>query len=110
MVLTYSYLFILDNLKEAKKVCAPTAEYNPFSNTCFEVSNMTKNWEDAQNYCMTQGGHLATLESLDSLYWFMNEIRTNSGCCFVLFEQKYIHLLLRTCFMFSTNCSLFQLL
>ncbi|XP_067947370.1 C-type lectin Cal-like [Watersipora subatra] len=62
--------------------CPNSYVRNPYSNTCIGLISQSKSWEDAKNYCENRGEYLATFETLESIFWFVNLRKTHSGWSF----------------------------
>ena len=65
--------------------CSSGYEYNPYSNTCFNLVRLEKSWPDAKKHCEDQGEYLATLPTLESSYWLINMLKTHPGKYFNTF-------------------------
>ena len=65
-------------LERLQCLCSEYA-YNPYSNTCVRLIRSKEVWEDAQNYCVTRGESLVTLETLESAFWFRSLVKVDPG-------------------------------
>ena len=66
-------------ISAVQKTCPGGYEYNPYSNTCFNLVRLEKSWPDAKKHCEDQGEYLATLPTLESSYWLINMLKTHPG-------------------------------
>lgn len=54
----------------ARETCPGGYDLNPFSQTCYRLVKIAKNWSQADRYCRTSGEYLATFDTLESIAWF----------------------------------------
>ena len=73
--------------------CTDPYIYNPHSDTCFRLIDSNKNWNDAKNYCESQGEYLVTFSTAAASQWLRAKreelLLENSGMLLSFFYFLY---------------------